>query len=208
MRRPGTTLATLLALGALAAPAHAQLTPLAAPAAGSTTIDFDGLPDGTDLTTQFAAQGVTVSGYACASSFYAGFFAGDPIQVTNAQVGTCPGVGFSGTAGALTFTFSSPTTTFGFNGATNAGDVITFATAHGSLALPAALFVNPFVGFTDATPFTSVTVSVGPVHPAILFDNLSFGAASTVPEPATLGLVALGLVGLAAGTRRRRRATA
>lgn len=57
-----------------------------------------------------------------------------------------------------------------------------------------------FAGFISSTPFTSLTLSMpdGPVYNAI--DNFAFG--NSVPEPASVGLVAIAGLGLFLGRKK------
>ncbi len=62
-----------------------------------------------------------------------------------------------------------------------------------------------FWGIIDPTPFSSLTVNIGPQAVAPVFDNVSWSEAVT-PEPGSLSLLALGLTGLGGiGASRRRR---
>ena len=67
---------------------------------------------------------------------------------------------------------------------------------------------NTFFGFVSSNPFTSFTITAG-TNPGVAetfeMDNLLL-AAAVVPEPATIGLLCSGLIGLAAARRRKARA--
>jgi hypothetical protein len=202
-----TARAAILAAAVLAAQSvvQAQPTGAIAPQPGSTVIDFDALASGAVVTSQFAGQGVTISGGACATSFYsATVFGGDPRQIANTlpPTGTCAGTSDSPYP-ALTFTFANPIGSFGFNALSNS-DRLVFTTANGAIELPVLRTQPaPFVGIVDATPFTSVTVAATG-NGAFVFDNLTFRAATVVPEPTTWTLLGTGLLAIGGAARRRR----
>jgi hypothetical protein len=74
---------------------------------------------------------------------------------------------------------------------TSAGDTMTVNT-------------NTFLGFTSATPFTSITMSAaGTTSNWVQVDHFYTGAA--VPEPGTVGLLVVGAAGIAGAAIKRRR---
>ena len=206
------TLATAAVL-LLPTAALAQPTLAGAPPAGSTVIDFNALPVGTEITTQFAALGVTISGGACTNGAFTGSFFTSQ-QVTNfTGDGTTPCGGAPGfpTYPALTFTFTTPITYFGVDAVVSNGNVnLIFATSNGTLAVPTPGFLTPpaqFRAIQDATPFTTVTLSTG-LTGAFAIDNLTFAtAAATVPEPGTWAMLGTGLLAVAGMAARRKRRT-
>ena len=206
------TLATAAVL-LLPVAALAQPTLAGAPPSGSTVIDFDALAADAEITTQFAALGVTVSGGACTNGQLTGSFFTSQ-QVTNfVGDGTTPcgaAPGFPSYP-ALTFTFSTPITYFGVDAVVSNGNVnLVFTTSNGMLAVGTPGFLTPpaqFRAIEDATPFTTVTLSTG-LTGAFAIDNLTFvTAASTVPEPGTWAMLGTGLLGVAGVAARRKRGT-
>ncbi len=195
-----------LLLPVFAATLSAQPVATSGPALGSTTIDFNTLNNGDILTTQYAGLSMTVSGGACANAFFSNVFnnAGDPIQISNfAGSGSSCGGASTNPYPALTFTFSSPITSFGFMGLSN-GQIF-LDNGNGTVAFQARLVeALVWIGIADATPFTSVIASANS-NGAFIFDDLAFeGAVVATPEPASMALLATGLLGIGFLTRRRK----
>ncbi|MEO7086633.1 MAG: PEP-CTERM sorting domain-containing protein [Gemmatimonadaceae bacterium] len=116
--------------------------------------------------------------------------------------------------GPLTATFDSPTHGFGFLTNGTAGDNVTVDIYRGATktsytftgiqSLPGDLFIG-FV--SDATDITSAVIGGDSDLYTFAVDDFTFlPAASTTstPEPATFGLLATGLVGIAGIARRRK----
>jgi hypothetical protein len=84
-----------------------------------------------------------------------------------------------------------------FNGATNVGSRF-------YQAFPDPAFLGGFAGIQSTEAFDRVQLSFNPNAESFAVDNIRFANVSTVtPEPATLGLVLTGLVGIVAFRRRR-----
>lgn len=166
--------------------------------------DFDALADGTIL-------GVTPDVTYGASG-------GDVIVTDTFLTTTVPnGIGstsagfFTPTESAI-FTFSSAITAFAI-------DINTFASTDGAYSAlldtsesVLSIFeafpnfsTGQFLGFVSDTPFSQITISANTGFSYTL-DTLVYGdaaAVQSVPEPGTLALLGLGLVGMAARRRKK-----
>jgi hypothetical protein len=107
-------------------------------------------------------------------------------------------------------TLSGPHTAIGLMFSTYTGTANDFLLSNGDFYVgmgPPAFGNVAFLGFTDSTPFTSLTITVTPlVNEAPILLDLQFGAvapAAVVPEPASLTLFSLGSLALAGLLRRR-----
>lgn len=175
-------------------------------ASPTSTITFDELTftNGTTITNQYAAYGVTFAGL-----------------LYTPQSGTFPGVsgndlgnffGGATTTNPFQIFFTSAQTSAAFGLATNPATT-TFTALLAGVAV--ASFTtsttfndgNAFVGFNAAgsSSFDEIDVNVGSSDSFGLIDNIQQGeAVVATPEPASMALVATGLLGLFGVARKRR----
>ncbi|HEV8396187.1 MAG TPA: PEP-CTERM sorting domain-containing protein [Vicinamibacterales bacterium] len=127
-----------------------------------------------------------------------------PVSSNNDVNGSAQINAATGDAGGLTLTFDFPITAFGANWQGISDARTTSVNVDGTIvAIPN--LNGGFWGFTSDTPFTSAFffLSAGPAD-GFGIDNVVYSQADVVPEPATLSLLGLGLLG--AGMRLRRKA--
>lgn len=187
--------ASLLASGAQAAPIVNSFG-LAAPV---TTVTFSelNLPAGTLITNQFADFGVTTSGHSYNPQVGASFpgISGDHIG--------------SSTTVPFLLSFGQVVTSAAFGYAKNPTTVLVEALLGNIVveSLSQAVTYNnsntAFLGFSGIS-FDAIRVTAS--VPEGLVDNVQIGAANAVPEPATLGLLALAMTAAGLAGRGRKRA--
>ncbi|MBK17493.1 MAG: hypothetical protein CMM52_01460 [Rhodospirillaceae bacterium] len=170
-------------------------------------------------------EGITPNGAPVPSIDFGAFEMADNFGGTFANdLRTCPagfcaafttatdGTNFIHASGSTTYTFDDAINAFSFTLShhnvvdslsitTNAGDVLS------GLGTPNFGTGASFFGIiNDTATFTEVTVTYGRDDDSVGIDEIRFGElASTIPEPGTIAIFGLSLLGLA-GIRRHRRA--
>jgi hypothetical protein len=180
--------------------------------ARATVIDFEGLDDGTAVTSQYDSLGVTFSG---ATAITAGmslneyefpphsgtnvvFDDGGPITITFASAVNQVG-GY--------FTYSEPLTIIGYGKSGSILETVTSAfSSNLALSGDPGSSPNEFLQLTSSSGFYSVVIEADPLGSSFTLDDLTFTASPQnlpLPEPATFLLFANGLFGVFFCLRKR-----
>jgi hypothetical protein len=203
----------LVLLFAASTPARAAVIPLtAADLAGIPPITFAGIADGT------VVNGLTVGGVLFS-------YLVNNAPSTNAVIDGGPGVtgnisppnvvNTSNVGAVLRLSFAAPQSLLGYGFAVlavgavpNATTVSLFDASNalvGTLSangVPDPAFPGGFLGLQSTVPFVRADLTFSPVAGAFAVDNIQ--AAAAVPEPATVALMAIGVVSASWGRRKRR----
>lgn len=197
----------LLAGAAIAAPINSTGGPTTS---GGTFIDFEGQAEGTDATSLYSGMGVTFSANA-----------GNPVIDNNPfsfayNAGSGTGVLSIDTAPAglgLQFAAAASSVEFFFSDTAPLGDYVISAFDSSSALLESFTLTladigaasDRWLGFVrGSADISRVTVVPNEGADAFALDDLRFGAAGRLPEPASLGLVGLALVGAGFAARKRK----
>lgn len=203
---------------------------LLAAQAGATTINFDELTEGTTLSNQYAGMGVTFTPNAFSgagsSSSGADWASNTGMSITHSLSGDVGSLGspplvsgmvlhsfgdWLGEDGDASFSvnFAAPINSISmdFAGVFNPADTRIFIYNGTTLvstvasSLPSGTTSQLTLSYSGGS-FTSVVVAPGSYVDWVAVDNINFSAAA-VPEPASYGLMALGLGVLGMARRRR-----
>lgn len=204
-----TRIGSVVALGLIAVGAgRVEAQGIAGAATGLTspiyTLTFSegGVPQNTALTNQYAAFGMTFAGM---------FQDPQPVFFGTPSAGNFRFDPPVASISPLTLFFNAPVEGAAFNFITNPGtsffEAFLGAVSQHSFNAPVGIDVTLWYGFEGIT-FDRIVISPGGSNQAMLIDNIQFGTdirVDTVPEPATMTLLATGLAGMAAARRRKKK---